>query len=253
MRHLIETGVLFERDGRWTSALTPDEIGVPEGVKEVLGAGSRGSRRLPRVARRRRGARARVRLRGPAGDGRGRRGRADRRARGGAGAQLVVELEGAGPAYAFTHALVRETLYGELSAPAAAAHARARRGGDRARGRATRQVAALAVHHRLAGPAGDPAKAIDYSLRPAPARRELSAWEEAAAHWDGALAVMARAGGREAERARLLVALADLMVVGRRPRPPDRLPRAGARALRASSATTSAPRRSTRGSAWRTR
>lgn len=36
MRHLIETGVLFERGGRWASALTPDEIGVPEGVKAVV-------------------------------------------------------------------------------------------------------------------------------------------------------------------------------------------------------------------------
>ena len=35
VRHLIETGVRSSR-GRWTSAL-PDEIGVPEGVKEVLG------------------------------------------------------------------------------------------------------------------------------------------------------------------------------------------------------------------------
>ena len=35
---------MFERGGRWTSALTPDEIGVPEGVQEVL------ARRLARLS-----------------------------------------------------------------------------------------------------------------------------------------------------------------------------------------------------------
>jgi hypothetical protein len=44
LRHLIEMGVLYERGGRWTSALTSDEIGVPEGVQEVL------SRRLSRLS-----------------------------------------------------------------------------------------------------------------------------------------------------------------------------------------------------------
>ena len=44
LRHLIETGVLFERGGRWTSALTADEIGVPDGVQEVL------ARRLARLS-----------------------------------------------------------------------------------------------------------------------------------------------------------------------------------------------------------
>jgi tetratricopeptide (TPR) repeat protein len=69
------------------------------------------------------------------------------------------------------------------------------------------------VHHRSAGTAGDPAKAIGFSLRAGQAARELFAWDEAAAHWTGAVVVMARTGGREPERARLLVALADLMVV----------------------------------------
>ena len=44
LRHLIETGIVVERGGRWTSALTPDEIGVPEGVQEVL------ARRLARLS-----------------------------------------------------------------------------------------------------------------------------------------------------------------------------------------------------------
>ena len=85
LRHLIETGVLFERGGRWTSALTSDEIGVPDGVQEVLARRlARLSDPVPRGARRGGGARSRVHVRRPARDGRSRRRRADRGARGGA-------------------------------------------------------------------------------------------------------------------------------------------------------------------------
>ena len=56
-------------------------------------------------------------------------------------AQLVVEAAGigAGPAYAFTHALVRETLYGGLERAAPAADARARGARDRGGGGARTQ------------------------------------------------------------------------------------------------------------------
>jgi class 3 adenylate cyclase len=37
VRHLVESGALFVRDGRWTSDLTLDEVGLPEGVREVVG------------------------------------------------------------------------------------------------------------------------------------------------------------------------------------------------------------------------
>ncbi len=44
VRHLIETGLMFEHDGRGGSPVTPAQIGVPEGVKEVL------ARRLARLS-----------------------------------------------------------------------------------------------------------------------------------------------------------------------------------------------------------
>jgi predicted ATPase len=43
LRHLAESGVLVQRDGRWTSDRTLAEVGIPEGVKEVIG------RRLSRL------------------------------------------------------------------------------------------------------------------------------------------------------------------------------------------------------------
>ena len=44
LRHLAETGVLYEQDGRWTTAMPADVIGLPEGVREVVG------RRLGRLS-----------------------------------------------------------------------------------------------------------------------------------------------------------------------------------------------------------
>jgi DNA-binding SARP family transcriptional activator/tetratricopeptide (TPR) repeat protein len=214
MRHLIETGMLFERGGRWVSALTPDEIGVPEGVKEVLAS------RMGRLSDGCRAALSQAAVLGREFDFEVLRAMAESDEDAliavleeAVAAQLVVEAQGrAGPAYAFTHALVRETLYGGVSAPRRQRmHARAARAIEQVD--AEGPVAVLAGHHRLAGSAGDPAKAIDYSLRAGAQAREVSAWEEAAAHWEGALAVMARTGGHESERAGLLVALAELMVV----------------------------------------
>jgi class 3 adenylate cyclase len=37
MRHLVETGALIRRDGRWTSDLTLADVGLPEGIREVVG------------------------------------------------------------------------------------------------------------------------------------------------------------------------------------------------------------------------
>jgi hypothetical protein len=37
IRHLVESDAIVRRDGRWTSDLTVTEMGIPEGIKEVLG------------------------------------------------------------------------------------------------------------------------------------------------------------------------------------------------------------------------
>jgi DNA-binding SARP family transcriptional activator/tetratricopeptide (TPR) repeat protein len=212
MRHLIETGRLFERGGRWSSALTADEIGVPEGVKDVLAS------RLARLSEACRSVLSQAAVLGREFSFEVLAATADSRdeeliaALEEAGAaQLIVEQDG-GANHAFTHALVRETIYGELSAPRRQRlHARAAKAIEEVQGDTA--LAALALHHRLAGPSGDSTKAIEYSLRAGNEARELSAWEDAAAHWDGALAIMERAGGLEQERGRLLVALGELMVV----------------------------------------
>ena len=37
LRHLSETGVVYQRDGRWVSDVDPQEMGIPEGIREVVG------------------------------------------------------------------------------------------------------------------------------------------------------------------------------------------------------------------------
>jgi DNA-binding SARP family transcriptional activator/tetratricopeptide (TPR) repeat protein len=212
MRHLIETGLLFERGGRWSSALTADEIGVPEAVKDVLES------RLARLSEGCRTVLAEAAVLGREFSFELLAAMADREdeeviaALEEAGAaQLIVEEDG-GSTHAFTHALVRDAIYGGLSTPRRQRlHARAAQAIEAVRGDSS--VTALAIHYRLAGPSGDAGKAIECSLRAGNEARELSAWEEAAAHWEGALAVMERSGGQDAGRGRLLVALAELMVV----------------------------------------
>jgi predicted ATPase len=42
--HLVETGVIYQRDGTWVSDLAADDLGLPEGVRDVVG------RRLSRLS-----------------------------------------------------------------------------------------------------------------------------------------------------------------------------------------------------------
>jgi tetratricopeptide (TPR) repeat protein len=212
LRHLIETGVLYERDGRWTSALTADEIGVPEGVQEVL------ARRISRLS-----DFCRSMLVAAAILGREFSFEVLRATVGANEDELIAGLEEAlesqliverrdGDAYAFTHALVRQTLYNGTSGPRRRRlHAQAAAAIEQAHGED--EIAALARHHRLAGAAGDATKAIRASMTAGERAAARFAWDDAAEHLDGAAAVMARIGGSERDRARLLVALGDLMVV----------------------------------------
>ena len=127
-------------------------------------------------------------------------------------AQLVVELDRSdAPAYGFTHALVRQTLYSGSAARAGSACTPARRRRS-SRSTASQLVAALALHHRLAGSAGDPPRRS--TSRCGPAGRPPSGSRGRRRRALGRGGRRHGAGRRARARARgLLVALADLMVV----------------------------------------
>jgi hypothetical protein len=116
LRHLIEEGKVYPGpDGRWTSDLPVRELGIPEGVREVIG------RRLSRLSA------AANRLLGVACGFEADFQFDTAAAVAGLGesdaldaldealhAQLVQPAEGT-DAYVFSHALIRDTLYAELS------------------------------------------------------------------------------------------------------------------------------------------
>ncbi|MGB2694066.1 MAG: AAA family ATPase [Dehalococcoidia bacterium] len=211
--NLIDTGKIVQEHGRWTSPVTSiDELGIPEGVREAIG------RRLSRMSE---GCNRML-------------GRASAFTSGftwdellaisdepddelldyideALGAQLIAERGRS--AYTFTHALIRHTLYDEMSSPR--------------RVRLHRRVAEslealyaddidthlgeLAAHY-MASMGADAEKAIEYSIRAGKRAMDLVAWEEAAAHFQRALEAMPAEGGVAERQCQALLDLGEVLV-----------------------------------------
>ena len=116
LRHLAESGAIVETDGRWSSALTLEEVGIPEGIREVVG------RRLSNLSDTANDALAWAAVIGPGFD------LTTVEAAGGPGgdelfdavdesaqAGVITEDASAAGRYRFAHALVRSSLYEELT------------------------------------------------------------------------------------------------------------------------------------------
>ena len=111
--------------------------------------------------------------------------------------------------YAFTHALVRATLYDGLSRlRRARLHGRVGEAIVRLRGSdLDPYLPQLAFHFAQAAPVEQPDRAIDYALAAARRADRLLAWEEAAQHYRAALRARDLTGAREDPvRAELLLA-----------------------------------------------
>lgn len=102
---------------------------------------------------------------------------------------LVHAVPGSLARYAFDHALIRETLYGDLP-PGRRAQLH-RQAGEALEalyaGDNDAHLAQLAHHFFQAASADDPTKAIDYSVEAAERALSLLAYEEAATHYEHAL------------------------------------------------------------------
>jgi tetratricopeptide (TPR) repeat protein len=106
-------------------------------------------------------------------------------------ARLVSETPGTLGGMGFSHSLIRDTLYEELSASQRARlHRRAGQVLERLRGDHPDHLAELAHHFFVASPIGDSEKAIGYARRAAEAARAGLAFEEAARLYRMALQAM---------------------------------------------------------------
>jgi predicted ATPase/class 3 adenylate cyclase len=124
-------------------------------------------------------------------------------------ARVIAELPRATDQYWFSHALIRETLYEELSTTR-----RVRL--HRQIGEALEELDAegnlpqLAYHFAEAAPGGDAEKAISYATRAAERALAMTAYEEAVTHFERALQVMELDSSTTDEgRCDLLIALGD--------------------------------------------
>jgi class 3 adenylate cyclase len=209
LTHLIETGVLYVgEDGRWSSRIDDvEDLGIPEGVREVVG------RRLSRQSEACNRVLALAAVLGPEFEV------ASVAAMAGedvlepleqaAAAGLIAERPGPSPAYAFTHALVRQTLLEELSlARRQQYHLRA---AEALSATTPRRPGPIAAHYRQAGATAEAGVAVAASLEAAEAARRALAWEEASDHWEGALELLDLQGGDPTTRARLYELLGDAM------------------------------------------
>ena len=214
LRHLAETGAIYEHDGRWTFDGDVAHLGIPEGVREVIG------RRLTRLS-----DRANVVLRTAAAIGRqfelslvaGVAELSDEEVLDALDeavlVRLVIETPGQVDRFSFTHALVRESLYGELSTSRRVRiHKRI---GTLLEQRADAPLAALAHHFCEAAATGEVDKAAMYALRAGEEAALSLAPEDAIAHFSRGLEVLDAAGSAGSPaRVDLLLGLSQVTHMG---------------------------------------
>jgi class 3 adenylate cyclase/tetratricopeptide (TPR) repeat protein len=213
LRHLLETGAIRVEEGRLITTASIERIGIPEGVRDVIGSRLA---RLPETARRVLIVASVI----------GRDFDADLLERVSeisgdellelledvVAAGVITEAPGVVGRYRFAHALIREALYGELSA-ARRVRLHERIGcaleelhvDDRAI-----HLSELAHHFfEAAAASGVIEKAIDYETQAGERARAQLAYEEAAEHYERAYRGLALRGGDPARSCRLLLALGE--------------------------------------------
>jgi tetratricopeptide (TPR) repeat protein len=187
--HLLEEGKLVSDEGGWRITLSIAEMGIPEGVREVI------RRRVSRLSE----AANRLLVAASAFDGgfafdvvapvSGLSEAAALDAIDEGLAAQVLRPAGAADTYDFTHALFRHTLYEEVS-PSRKVRLH-RQIGEAIEQRYAENLephlGELAYHFHRAAPASDAGKALDYCRRAGEQARAGFAHEDAVAHYERAL------------------------------------------------------------------
>lgn len=183
LQHLIEERKIYQQDGQWTSTVSIAELGIPEGVRDVI------TRRLSRLsanANRLLSAASafsgdfRFDVAAPVA------GLDEPAALDAVDEALAAQLLRAGRAadrYEFTHALIRHTLYGELSpSRQVRLHRQVAESMERAYGERTREhTAELAYQYHRSAAIPGAERGAEYALTAADAAEAAYAHDEAAA------------------------------------------------------------------------
>ncbi|MHB8682446.1 MAG: BTAD domain-containing putative transcriptional regulator [Acidimicrobiales bacterium] len=213
LRHLQESGgIRRSDDGRWQALRRIDQLGIPEGVREVIG------RRLARLSEA-----ANTALRN--GSVQGRQLRLDvlglttdlsidellDALDEAVAAGVVEEVPGTAGQWAFTHALVRGALYEELSTTRRVRlHQRVGEAFEELYpSDPTPYLGQLAHHFAESAVAGTADKAIDYARRAGEHAMSMLAFEQAARDFAAALEIAEDAGHGSELRSDLLLAQGD--------------------------------------------
>jgi class 3 adenylate cyclase/tetratricopeptide (TPR) repeat protein len=193
-RHLTETGAIRRTGGRWQPRLPVEELGIPESVRDVVG------RRVGRLSEETKGVLRLAAVSGAEFDlsvvqaASGLDEEAVLRALEEAmEARLLIGTTQAVSRYRFTHALVRDTLYGDLSPPRRVSlHRRVAETIEAIRvDDLDDYLPALAYHWaRASAPAAETTKAIEYAARAGDRALAQLAHDEGVAYYQQALELL---------------------------------------------------------------
>jgi hypothetical protein len=213
LRHLVESGAVVQRDGRWCSQGDIGDLAVPEGVRDVV------RRRLFRLSDTTNHALTVASVIGlefsidnldrvdETGDHAALLDALDA----GVQARLIREVGPVAGRYAFSHALVRHTIYTELTATRRSwLHRKVGQALEATPGPVDSRLPSLAHHFCAAAVPGQTAKAADYAYRAGRQAVDHLAFEQAVPVLERGLQVLAMDDDPDlARRADLLLALAD--------------------------------------------
>jgi len=191
LRHLAETGAVERREGRWVTTVAIEAVGIPEGIRDVVG------RRLGRLSDDCNDVLAMAAVVGTEFELAVLRHAAQVPEEVFTAAldeavttRLVRDIPTSAASYRFAHALVRATLYEELSAARrVACHRKVAEAIEAAHPRLLDEhLPALAYHYAQAAvPAAGLSKAVEYCRRAGDAALAQLAHDDAARHYRQAL------------------------------------------------------------------
>ncbi|MCA1841808.1 MAG: AAA family ATPase, partial [Actinobacteria bacterium] len=213
IRHLVESGVFEQRAGHWMLATPIEELGIPEGVRDVVG------RRLARLTEETNRVLACASVIGVEFDaalvqlvGGFSEDAALTAVEEAVDSRLVHEVAGPVPAHRFSHSLVRATLYDELSAARRMSlHRKVAEALETCHaGDMDDHLPALAYHYaRAAAPAAEVTKAVDFAARAGNRALVLLAHDEAAEYFRQALELLDATPEHDGKRLDLLISLGE--------------------------------------------